>query len=141
VAAPTKKRGQTSLGTSVSEKPKYIIDLKEAEDLASKRRCVIVDWPEDEDEDVEEVSGIIASSRRERLARRQELRPPLQTTKPPPRPPQPQGQAAGIPKPAAAVRSNMAKHVPTTGAVAEKGAGPKKTKKSWFATIFHATDL
>jgi hypothetical protein len=62
VAALTKKRGQTSLGTSASEKPKEIIDLKEAEDLASKRRRVIADWPEDEDVEVEEVSGIIASS-------------------------------------------------------------------------------
>jgi hypothetical protein len=62
VAAPTKKRGQTSLGTSASEKPKEIIDLKEAEDPASKRQCVIADWPEDEDKEVEEVSGIIASS-------------------------------------------------------------------------------
>jgi hypothetical protein len=50
-------------------------------------------------------------------------------------------QAAGIPKPAAAVRSNMAKPVLTTRAVAEKGTGPKKTKKSWFATVFHAIDL
>jgi hypothetical protein len=73
VAAPTNKRGQTSLGTSVSKKPKDIIDLKEAEDPASKRRRIIADWPEDEDEEVEEVSGIVASSRRERLARRQEL--------------------------------------------------------------------
>jgi hypothetical protein len=87
VAAPTKKRGQSSLGTSISEKPKEIIDLKEAEDSASKHQHVIVDWPEDEDE---EVSGIIASSRRERLATRQELTPPLQTTEPPPHPPQPQ---------------------------------------------------
>jgi hypothetical protein len=70
VAAPTKKRGQTSLGTSTSEKPKEIIDLKEAEDPASKRRRVIADWLEDEDEEIEEVSVIIASSRRERLARR-----------------------------------------------------------------------
>jgi hypothetical protein len=53
VAAPTKKRGQTSLGTSVSEKPKEIIDLKEAEDPASKRQRVIVDWPKDEEEEVE----------------------------------------------------------------------------------------
>jgi hypothetical protein len=90
VAAPTKKRAQTSLGTSASEKPKEIIDLKEAEDPASKRQCVIADWPKDEDKEVEEVSGIIASSRREQLARRQELTPPLQTTEPPPRPPQPQ---------------------------------------------------
>jgi hypothetical protein len=65
VAAPMKKRGQTSLGTSTSEKPKEIIDLKEAEDPASKRRRIIADWPEDEDEEVEEVSDIIASSRRE----------------------------------------------------------------------------
>jgi hypothetical protein len=65
----------------------------------------------------------------------------LQTTEPPPRPPQPQVQAAGIPKPAAAVRSNMAKSVLTTRAVAEKGTGPKKTKKSRFAIVFRATDL
>jgi hypothetical protein len=70
VAAPTKKRGQTSLGTSASEKPKVIIDLKEAEDPTSKRRRVIADWPEDEDEEVEEVSSIIASNQREWLARR-----------------------------------------------------------------------
>jgi hypothetical protein len=70
VAAPMKKRGQTSIGTSTSEKPKEVIDLKEAEDPASKSQRVIVDWPEDEDEEVEEVSGIIASSRRERLARK-----------------------------------------------------------------------
>jgi hypothetical protein len=72
VVAPTKKRGNTSIGTSTS-----------------KHRCVIVDWPEDEDKEVEEVSSIVASSRRERLARRQELTPPLQTTEPPPCPPQP----------------------------------------------------
>jgi hypothetical protein len=141
VAAPAKERGQTSLGTSASEKPKDIIDLKEAEDPASKWRRVIADWPEDEDGEVEEVSGIVASSRRERLARRQELTPSLQTSEPPPHPPQPQVQATGIPKPAAAVRSNMAKPVPTTEAVAEKGVGPEKTKKSWFATVFRATDL
>jgi hypothetical protein len=52
VDAPT--RGQTSLGTSAGEKPKEIIDLKEAEDPASKRRRVIADWPEDEDEEVED---------------------------------------------------------------------------------------
>jgi hypothetical protein len=50
-------------------------------------------------------------------------------------------QASGIPKPTATIRSDMAKLVLTTGAVAEKGAGPEKTKKSRFATIFHATDL
>jgi hypothetical protein len=138
VVAPTKKRGQTSHGTSANENPKEIIDLKEAEDPTSKRRRVIADWPEDEDE---EVSGIVASSQRERLARRQDLTPPLQTTEPPPRPPQPQVQASGIPKLAAAVRSDMAKPVSTTGAVAEKGAGPEKMKKSRFATVFHATDL
>jgi hypothetical protein len=70
MAALTKKRGQTSLGTSASEKPKEIIDLKEAEDPASKRRRVITDWPEDEDEEVEDVSGIVESSWREWLARR-----------------------------------------------------------------------
>jgi hypothetical protein len=52
------------------KKPKEIINLKEAEDPTSKHRRVIEDWPEDEDEEVKEVSGIIASSRRERLARR-----------------------------------------------------------------------
>jgi hypothetical protein len=50
-------------------------------------------------------------------------------------------QATEIPKPTAAVRSNMAKPVLTIEAVAEKGTGPKKTKKSWFATVFHAIDL
>jgi hypothetical protein len=50
-------------------------------------------------------------------------------------------QALGIPKLAIAVRSDMAKPVPTTRAVEEKGARPEKTKKSQFATIFHATDL
>jgi hypothetical protein len=89
VATQMKKKGQTSLGTSASEKPKEIIDLKEVEDPVSKRRCVIADWPEDEDEEIKEVSGIIASSRRERLARRQELMPLLQTTEPLPHPPQP----------------------------------------------------
>jgi hypothetical protein len=141
VVAPMKKRGQTSQGTSTNENPKEVTDLKKAEVPASKRRRVIADWPEDEDEEVEEVFGIVASSRRERLARRQELTLPLQTTEPPPRPPQPQAQASGIPKPAAAVRSDVAKPVPTTGAVVEKGARPEKTKKSWFATIFRATDL
>jgi hypothetical protein len=57
-----KKRGQTSQGTFANENPKEVIDLKKAEDLASKRRCVIADWSEDEDEEVEEVSEIIASS-------------------------------------------------------------------------------
>jgi hypothetical protein len=141
VVSPTKKRGQTSHGTSANENPKEIIDLKEAEDLASKRRRVIADWPEDKDEEVEEVSGNVASSRREQLARRQELTSPLQTTEPPPRPPQPQVQASRIPKSAAAIRSDMAKPVPTTEAVAEKGARPKKTKKSRFATIFRTIDL
>jgi hypothetical protein len=115
--------------------------LKVVEDPTSKCRCVITDWPEDEDEEVEEVSGIIASSRRERLARREEPTPLLQTTEPPPRPPQPQAQASGIPRPAVAIRSDMAKPVPTTEAVAEKGAKPEKTKKSRFATVFRATDL
>jgi hypothetical protein len=105
VVAPTKKRGQTS----TSEKPREAIDPKEAEDPASKRRRVIVDWPKDEDKEVEEVSGIIASSQRERLARRQELTPPLQMTKPPPHPPQPQVQATEVPRPVAAVRSDVAK--------------------------------
>jgi hypothetical protein len=100
LAAPMKKRGQTTLGTSASEKPREVIDPKEAEDPASKCRRIIVDWPEDEDEEVAE-----------------------------------------IPKPAAAVRSDVAKSVPTTGAVAKKGARPEKTKKSLFATVFHAIDL
>jgi hypothetical protein len=50
-------------------------------------------------------------------------------------------QAAGIPKPTATVRSDVAEPIPTTGVVVEKGAGPEKTKKSWFATVFHAIDL
>jgi hypothetical protein len=141
VASPTKKRGQTSVGTSTSEKPREIIDLKEANDPTSKHRRIIADWPEDEDEEVEEVSGIVASSQREPLARRQELTPQLQTTEPPPQPPHPQVQALGIGKPAAAFRSDMAKPVPTTGVVAEKGVGPEKTKKSWFAIVFRAIDL
>jgi hypothetical protein len=62
VTAPMKKRGQTSLGTSASEKPREAIDPKEAEDPASKRQRVVTDWPKDEDEEVEEVSDIIASS-------------------------------------------------------------------------------
>jgi superfamily II helicase len=89
VAARTKKRGRTS----ASEKPREAIDPKEVEDPASKCRRIITDWPEDEDEEVEEVSGVMASSRRERLARRQELTPPLQMIEPPPHPPQPQVQA------------------------------------------------
>jgi hypothetical protein len=44
--------------------------LKEAEDPGSKRQCLIANWPDEEDEEVEEVFGIIASSRRERIARR-----------------------------------------------------------------------
>jgi hypothetical protein len=140
VAAPMKKRGQTSQGASSDENPKGVLDLKEAEDLASKHRRLITDWPE-EDEEVEEVFGIIASSQRERLARRQEPTPPLPTTKPPPRPPQPQAQALGIPKPTTAVRSDVAKPVPTTGPAAEKGAEPRKAKKSRFATIFCYIDL
>jgi hypothetical protein len=114
MTAPTKKRGQTRLGTSTSEKPREAIDPKEAEDPASKHRRVITDWPEDEDEEVEEVSGIIASSRREQLARRQELTPPLQMTEPLPHLPQPQVQATEIPKSAAAVRSDVAKLISTT---------------------------
>jgi hypothetical protein len=62
VVALMKKRGQTSQGTSANENPKEVTDLKEAEDPASKRRRVIADWPEDKDEEVEEVSGIVASS-------------------------------------------------------------------------------
>jgi hypothetical protein len=79
IVAPMKKRGQTSQGTSLDESPEGVIDLKEAEDPANKRRCLIADWPEEEDEEVEEASGIIARSRRERLARRQEPTPPLPT--------------------------------------------------------------
>jgi hypothetical protein len=99
VVAPTKKRGHTSQGASSDENPEGIIDLKEAKDPASKRRCLIGDWPEEEDEEVEEVSSIVASNRRERLARRQEPTSPLPTTEPPPQPPQPQAQASGILKP------------------------------------------
>jgi hypothetical protein len=65
----------------------------------------------------------------------------LPTTEPPPRPPQPQVQALGIPKSAAAVRSDVAKQVLTIGPLAEKGAGPEKAKKSQFATVFRYTDL
>jgi hypothetical protein len=43
---PTKKRGQTSQGTSSDESPEGIIDLKEAEDPASKHQRLIADWPE-----------------------------------------------------------------------------------------------
>jgi hypothetical protein len=68
VVAPTKKRGQTSQGASSDENPEGLIDLKEAEDPASKHRRLIADWPEEEDEEAEEVSGIIATSWRERLA-------------------------------------------------------------------------
>jgi hypothetical protein len=93
VVAPMKKRGQTSQGASSNENPEGVSDLKEADDPGSKHRRLIVDWPEEEDEEVEEVSGIIASSQRERLARRQEPTLPLPTTEPPPRPPQPQAQA------------------------------------------------
>jgi hypothetical protein len=141
IVAPTKKRGQTSQGTSSDESPEGVINLKEAEDPASKRRRLITDWPEEEVEEVEEVSGIVARSRRERLARRQESTPSLPTTEPTPRPPQPQAQASGIPKPATAIRSDMAKPVPPTGPVAEKGAGPEKAKKYWFATVFRCTNL
>jgi hypothetical protein len=138
---PTKKRGQTSQGTSSDENPEGVIDLKEAEDLASKRRRLIVDWPEEDEEEVEEVSSIVAHSRRERLARRQELTAPLPAPKPTPRPPQPQAHTSGIPKPAAIVRSDIAKPVPTTGPVAEKGAGPEKAKKSRFTTVFRCINM
>jgi hypothetical protein len=138
---PTKKRDQTSQGASSYENPEGVSDLKEAEDLGSKRQCLIADWPEEEDEEVEEVSGIIATSRRERLARREEPTSPLPTTEPPPRPLQPQAQASGIPKPAAAIRSDVAKPAPTTRPVVEKGAGPEKAKKSQFATVFRFIDL
>jgi hypothetical protein len=43
IVAPTKKRGQTSQGTSSDESPKGVIDLKEVEDPASKRRRLITD--------------------------------------------------------------------------------------------------
>jgi hypothetical protein len=62
VVAPTKKRGQTSQGASSDENPEGVSDLKEAEDPGKKRRCLIADWLKEEDEEVEEVSGIIASS-------------------------------------------------------------------------------
>jgi hypothetical protein len=77
IVAPTKKRGQTSQGTSSDESPEGVIDLKEVEDPASKRRCLIADLPEEEDEEVEEVSGIVARSQREQLTRRQEPTPPV----------------------------------------------------------------
>jgi hypothetical protein len=141
IVALTKKRGQTSQGTFADENPEGVVDLKEAKDPASKRRCLIADWPEEEDEEVEEVSGIVAHSRRERLARRQEPTPPLPAPELTPRPPQPQAQAARIPKPTAAVRSDVAKPVPTIGPVAEKGTGPEKAKKSRFATVFCCTNL
>jgi hypothetical protein len=141
MVAPMKKRGQTSQGTSSDESLEGVIDLKEAEDPASKRRRLIADWPEEEDEEVKEVSSIIAHSRRERLARRQEPTPPVPTTEPTPQPPQPQVQASGIPKPTVAVRSDVAKPVPTTDLVVEKGAGPEKLKKSRFATLFCCTNL
>jgi hypothetical protein len=35
----------------------------------------------------------------------------------------------------------MAKLVPTTGLVVEKGAVPEKVKKSQFATVFRSTNL
>jgi hypothetical protein len=44
--------------------------LKEAEDPANKRRRLITDWLEEEDQEVEEASDIVARSRRERPARR-----------------------------------------------------------------------
>jgi hypothetical protein len=37
IVGPTKKRGQTSQGTSSDESPEGVIDLKEAEDPTSKR--------------------------------------------------------------------------------------------------------
>jgi hypothetical protein len=136
-----KKRGQTSQGTSLDESQEWVIDLKEAEDPASKRRCLIADWPEKEAEEVKEVSSIVARSRRERLARGEEPTPPVPTTEPTPQPPQPQAQTSGIPKPAAAVRSDMTKPVPTIGSVAENGARPEKVKKSRFVTVFRCTNL
>jgi hypothetical protein len=141
IVAPTKKRGQTSQGTSLDESPDGVIDLKEVEDPANKRRRLIADWPEEKDKEVEEASGIVARSRRERLARRQEPTSPLPTTEPTPRPPQPQTQPSEIPKPTATVRGDVVKPVPTTGLVAEKGAGPEKVKKSWFTTVFCCTNL
>jgi hypothetical protein len=136
-----KKRGHTSQGTSSDESTEGVIDLKEAEDPASKLRRLITNWLEEEDEEVEEAFGIVAHSRRERLARRQEPTPPVSTTEPTPQPPQPQAQSSRIPKPAAAVRSDVTKPVPNTGSVTEKGAGPEKTKKSGFATVFRCTNL
>jgi hypothetical protein len=88
IVAPSKKRGQTSRTTSSAEVPRQIVDLEEAEDPANKRRRLIADWPEEEDEEVEETAGLEISSRRERLARRQEPSPPLQPTGAIPRPPQ-----------------------------------------------------
>jgi hypothetical protein len=43
IVAPTKKRGQTSQGTSSDESPEGVIDLKEAKDPASKHRHLIAD--------------------------------------------------------------------------------------------------
>jgi hypothetical protein len=131
-----KKRGQTSQGTSSDKSPEGVINLKEAEDPANKRQCLIADWLEEEDEEVEEASGIIAPSQRERLARRQEPTPLLPTTEKTSRPSQPQAQPLEVLKPTATVRGDMAKPVPTTGPVTEKGAGPEKVKKSRFATVF-----
>jgi hypothetical protein len=116
-----KKRGQTSQGTSSDKSPEGVINLKEAEDPANKRQCLIADWLEEEDEEVEEASGIIAPSQRERLARRQEPTPLLPTTEKTSRPSQPQAQPLEVLKPTATVRGDMAKPVPTTGPVTEKG--------------------
>jgi hypothetical protein len=43
IVAPTKKRGQTSQGTSSDESPEGVSDLKEAEDPAGKQRHLIAD--------------------------------------------------------------------------------------------------
>jgi hypothetical protein len=84
-----KKRGQTSQGTSAAESREGVIDLEKAEEPDNKRRCLIVDRSEEEDEEVEKASSIEVRNRRERLARRQEPTPPLLVTGPTPRPPQP----------------------------------------------------
>jgi hypothetical protein len=88
-STPMKKRGQTSQGSSAVERPEGVIDLEKAEDPANKRRRLIIDRSEEEDEEVEKASSIEVRSRRERLARRQELTPPLPATGPTPQPPQP----------------------------------------------------
>jgi hypothetical protein len=141
MVAPSKKRGQTSKTTSSAEGPRQIVDLEEAEDPANKRRRLIADWPEEEDEEVEEAAGLKISSRRERLARRQEPSPPLQSTGATPRPPQAQVQPPEAGRPTAAAGSGVTGPTPTTGTVTEKGARAEKVKKSQFSTVFRSTDL